>query len=130
TAPPAPAALGVRDASWTPPFPDHIAAMIEVGESGSRLPRLIGAAALRDFSLQRVFTRDLVAAFRDGYLTVLDLQAPLEARGIVLGPPVDPGQSLIERVEEARNLAANLVAIDSPEFALAETSDQAVGQYV
>src|SRR5207302_10978481 len=92
---------------------------------------LVVGAAVRDYSLQRVFTRDLAAAFHEGYLTVLDLQSPLEARGIVLGPPADPAQTLIERIEDAHKLAASLLAIDSPDHALAESgTEQAAGQYV
>jgi hypothetical protein len=85
-------------------------------------------AVLRDcigqYTLQRVFARDLVAAHHDGLLTLGGLDAPLELAGCVLAPPADPAQGLVETIEDARSLAGNVLAIDGPEHVLAGTGEE------
>jgi hypothetical protein len=64
----------------------------------------------------------LVAAQRDGLLSLFGLEHPLELSGSVLGPgdrPNRPGQGLIESFERARQHTGGFVAIDAPEYALA-----------
>jgi hypothetical protein len=76
------------------------------------------AACMRAFSLQHVFSPDLVAAHRDGLLTLTGLESPFELSGCVL----DPGPALLESVARARRQAGIFVAVDGPEYSLAERS--------
>ncbi|HXG08836.1 MAG TPA: ATP cone domain-containing protein [Gemmataceae bacterium] len=87
---------------------------------------------LREYTLRRVFARDLVAAQRDGLLTLTGLEAPLELAGCVLGQP-RTGDGLAEAVIQARRFASRFVALDGPEYALAQSSrpgDAAVADHV
>jgi hypothetical protein len=79
-------------------------------------------ACLREFSLRAVFARDLVAAQSEGLLTLAGLEAPLELAGCVLAPSGSRTCGLIEAVEEVRSTAGHLLAIDGPEYALADAS--------
>lgn len=84
-----------------------------------------GGACLRAYALRRVFSRDLVAAHAAGLLTLTGLEAPLELAACVLGPqavgcgPWAVGERLIDAIEEARHAAGVFLAIDSPEYGLA-----------
>jgi hypothetical protein len=88
-------------------------------------------ACLRGYTLQTVFSRDLVAAQHDGLLTITGLEAPLELAGCVLDRPA-AGAGLVETIEAARLLAGNFIALDGPEhfLALADRGDSAVADYV
>jgi hypothetical protein len=96
-------------------------------------------ACLRGYTLQTVFTRDLVAAGHDGLLTLTGLEAPLELAGCVLERPSIStegrqagGAGLVETIEAARLLAGSFVALDGPEhsLALADGGDGTVVDYV
>ena len=47
-------------------------------------------SCVREYALQTVFTRDLVAAQSAGLLTLTGLDTPTELASCVLGPPLDP----------------------------------------
>jgi hypothetical protein len=79
---------------------------------------------VRQYTLQRVFARDLVAAHRDGLLTLGGLDAPFELAGCVLAPPADLAQGLVETIEDARSLTGKVLAIDGTENLLAEIPDE------
>jgi hypothetical protein len=72
-------------------------------------------ACVRGYTLQTVFTRDLVAAQGDGLLTLTGLGSPAELAGCVLGPP-DPGSGLVSAVEDLRRFAGRFVVLDGPEY--------------
>jgi hypothetical protein len=80
------------------------------------LPSVLAACG-RAYALQAVFARDLVAAQRDGLLTLAGLDAPLELAGSALGQP----GPLVEGLLEARQYAAGVVALDGVEHALARS---------
>jgi hypothetical protein len=81
-----------------------------------------GQACLRDYATQAVFTRDLVAAQRDGLLTLTGLETPFELASSVLGPPQPGDRGLVEAVERHRQVVGQVLAVDGPEYALAFTS--------
>jgi hypothetical protein len=76
-------------------------------------------SCMRDYTLQTVFTRDLVSARGAGLLTLTGLESPTELAGCVLGPPLDPGAGLISAIEELRRFVARFVVFDGPEHLLA-----------
>jgi len=78
-----------------------------------------GAAALRQYSLREIFTRDLVKAHDDGLLTLTGLETPLELAGYVLGSPRALGAELWTAIEEARTITGTLLTLDGPEYLLA-----------
>jgi len=78
-----------------------------------------GAAALRQYSLREIFTRDLVKAHDDGLLTLTGLETPLELAGYVLGSPRALGAELWTAIEEARAITGTLLTLDGPEYLLA-----------
>jgi hypothetical protein len=78
---------------------------------------------VRQYTLQRVFARDLVAAHHDGLLTLGGLDTPFELAGCVLAPAADPAQGLVETIEDACSLAGKVLALDGPEHLLAGTAD-------
>jgi hypothetical protein len=80
---------------------------------------------VRQYTLRRVFARDLVAAHHDGLLTLGGLDAPFELAGCVLAPPADPAHGVVETVEDARSLAGNVLALDGPEHLLLGTANDA-----
>ncbi len=71
------------------------------------------------YSLQAVFTRDLVAAQDAGLLTLTGLDVPDRLASCVLGPPFRPGADLTAAVEEAARLTGGCVVLDAPEHLLA-----------
>jgi hypothetical protein len=77
------------------------------------------AACVRSYSLQAVFTRDLVAAQSDGLLTLTGLGSPGELAGCVLGAPARSGDDLVAAVEDLRRFAGHFLALDGPEYLLA-----------
>jgi hypothetical protein len=92
------------------------------------------AACTRGYTLQAVFTRDLVAAQDAGLITLTGLETPDRLAGCVLGPPVSGGD-LTAAVEEAHRRAGSFVALDAPEHWLAvggkadeAGADELVGQ--
>ncbi len=89
-------------------------------------------ACVRNYTLQAVFARDLVAAQTDGLLTLTGLEAPLELAGCVLRGTSQAGGGLVEAIEEARRVAGVFLTMDGPEYLLAAGSrrpDEAVVEY-
>lgn len=76
-------------------------------------------SCVREYSLQTVFTRDLVAAQNAGLLTLTGLETPAELAGCLLGPPLDLGTGLIAALEELRRFVGCFVVFDAPEHLLA-----------
>jgi hypothetical protein len=76
-------------------------------------------SCVREYTLQTVFTRDLVAAQNAGLLTLTGLETPAELAGCVLGPPLDVGTGLIAALEELRRFVGRFVVLDGPEHLLA-----------
>ena len=77
------------------PLGPSLAEVSQWAESGlapAELAWRAAGAALRDYSLRKVFTRNLVAAHADGLLQLSGLETPLELAGSVLGKlPVHHG---------------------------------------
>jgi hypothetical protein len=80
----------------------------------------LSRACLSSYSLQAVFSRDLVRAHADGLLILGNLDSPLELAGFVLeASQVDQdGLRLAELVLQARGTAGDYVVLDSPEYGL------------
>jgi hypothetical protein len=83
---------------------------------------------LRAHSLQHHLPRELVAAHRDGLLSIAPLDTPLELLSCVLilpslgRPPFcdRPATELVESILAVRDVAGHSVVLDSPEYTLAE----------
>src|SRR5262249_2154576 len=90
-----------------------------------------GSAALMEFSLRAVYSRDLVGAHRDGLIHLTGLASPL-ARAAYVRPSVSAGltsfdlAATIRSLEAAQRVASAFVVLDAPEYALiANGVDQA-----
>ncbi len=97
-------------------------------------PAVVVAECLREYGLRGTFSRDLVAAHRDGLLNLTGLEAPCQLAGCIFDPGERgsnygagtdtagqrPGRSgvLVQALQHARQLAGNFLVIDSPELAL------------
>ena len=79
----------------------------------AHLARQLSRAALQEYSLRAVYSRDLAAAHASGLLHLGNLDCPAELAGLVLGAG-DPGAE----VPECRALVGDVVVLDSPEYAL------------
>jgi hypothetical protein len=82
------------------------------------------AACARTWTLQEVFTRDLVAAAEEGLLLLEDLDIPDRLVGCVLGPPEGDSRDLETALAESARVAGRLVAVDGLEHWLSG-ADQA-----
>jgi hypothetical protein len=98
-----------------PALPAELARWVEAAPPPVSLTWRAGEALLREYSLQRVFTRDLVAAQAEGLLTLTGLEAPLELAGCVLPAQAAPARGVRETVEQVRSEVAGFIAIDAPE---------------
>lgn len=96
---------------------------------GTPLPEVV-ASCLRDFTLQTVFTRDLVAAQTAGLLTLTGLDRPNELAGCVLGAPLDLGAGLVAAIEEIRRFAGQFLVFDGPEHLLTAHGQPSVRDFV
>jgi hypothetical protein len=72
-------------------------------------------ACTRSYTLQTVYTRDLVSAQDDGLLSLTGLEHPDELAACVL----PPGDDLVSVLQEVRRHTAGSVALDGPEHLLA-----------
>lgn len=88
----------------------------------ARLAWAAGAACLRAYALDEVFTRDLATAHADGLLTLGGLEAPWQLAAVVAGPLLREGAGATRAVEEASRLAGTAVALDGPEWELSLTA--------
>src|SRR5260221_9356899 len=85
------------------------------------LTRAAASIPLSEISLAEVFPRNLVSAHREGLLTLTGLEHPFELAGSVLSPAIGPaGQGIREALESARESTGSFVAIDGPDYALAQ----------
>jgi hypothetical protein len=118
--------------SDTPPLPTEVTLRFSVAQS---LPAILQDCR-RTYTLHAVFARDLVAAQRDGLLTLMGLETPFELTGCVLGPQPEAGQmsfggaaSLVEQLVEVRQRAGQFVVLDGPEHTLRQAAENAVASY-
>lgn len=109
----------VADPHW-----QALKSMIDAAPPTPHLAWQLSGTILRDYSLREVFARDLAAAHAQGLLVLGNLETPLELAGCVLGPETAPraDEGLMRRLVEARSIAGEFLAIDSPEFSLAAKS--------
>jgi hypothetical protein len=78
----------------------------------------------REYGSQAVFSRDLLAAHADRLVTLTGLECPLELKGCILDPPAPAAEGgILESLGRARELAGDFVAMDGPEYALADDPD-------
>jgi hypothetical protein len=101
---------------------DDVGQAIGAGARATQLAWHAGRRLLADYSLAEVFSRDLVAAHRDGLITLTGLDHPLEISACLVGPASSRGEGLIEAIEEARCTAGEWVALDGPEYVLGQYS--------
>ncbi len=97
-------------------------------------PAAVVRQCLREYSLQGIFARDLVAAHREGLLTLFGLEAPLELAGAVFdmtGRAPERGRAealswshsrrsgaLVQAILEMRARAGAFLVVDGPEYTL------------
>jgi len=87
------------------------------------LTKAAASIPLSEISLTEVFPRNLVAAHREGILTLTGLEHPFELAGTVINRACDQsrsGMGIHEAIEAAREYTGNFVAIDGPDYALAQ----------
>jgi hypothetical protein len=87
-------------------------------------------ACVREYTLQAVFTRDLVAAHTTGLLTLTGLEKPNELAGCVPGSPLYAGGGLRATLEELQHFVGRFVALDGVEHLLASPGRSSVGEFV
>jgi hypothetical protein len=87
-------------------------------------------SCVREYTLQTVFTRDLVAAQSTGLLTLTGLETPNELAGCVLGPPLDVGGGMIAATEELRRFVGRFIALDGLEHLLASPGRPSPDEFV
>jgi hypothetical protein len=87
-------------------------------------------ACVRGYTLQTVFTRDLIAAQADGLLTLTGLGSPAELAGCLLEPPLDPRAGVISAIEDMRRFAGRFVVLDGPEHLLAANGQGSIRDFV
>jgi hypothetical protein len=85
---------------------------------------------LREYTLQTVFTRDLVAAQSAGLLTLTGLETPNELAGCLSGPPLDVHKEMIDAIEELRRFVGRFVVFDGPEHLLSAQRRPNVRDYI
>src|SRR5207244_1400089 len=78
----------------------------------------LGAASLTSPFLRATFGPEVEWMHSQGLLTLTGLEAPLELAGWLLGKP--SGSRLMESLEAARGVAGAYIAIDGPEYLLAQ----------
>lgn len=91
---------------------------ITVAAPSSRGPAQFLDTCARQYSLSTIYSRDLVAAQEEGWLTLVGLEHPGELEGGVLDWPGREGRSLLAALVEARRRFGSFIALDGPEFAL------------
>lgn len=92
-------------------------------------PAEVRDACLRDYTLQGVYTRDLVSAHRDGLLTLGGLEAPEALASCLLAPPfADGGRAgKLRLLEELAAAAGRCVVLDGADCALAGNRPKRAG---
>ena len=90
------------------------------GSAALGTPAAVVRRSLEDYSLEKVYSRDLAAAHGNGLLVLTGLEAPRELAAAVLTPP-EPSATLqalqlLEAILEARGGVAGWLAFDGAEY--------------
>jgi hypothetical protein len=96
------------------PTADQIAGWLDKNATEAGVIDQAGRRALEQFSLSRVFSRDVVAAAQEGFVLLGGLASPRRLQALVLPAPLQAG--IFECIEEARQLVGDLIVWDSPEL--------------
>jgi hypothetical protein len=96
----------------------EVRGMLEKESSSIAYLREAGGACLREYSLSDVFTRDLTAAIRDGFLTLTGLETPRELFATVLDTGKLSSEGVLATLENARETTGQWLAIDGLEYAV------------
>jgi hypothetical protein len=88
--------------------------------SPSDAPAVISEASLKSYSLQSVYTRDLVAAHQDGLIVLGGLETPGELAASLVGP-FRRIEELLPRLEEAASVTGQTLALDGIDHVLARS---------
>ena len=84
-------------------------------------------ACTRHYSLNAVYHRDLVAAHRDGLLTLTGLETPNQLASLMLSPAhsaTDPAAGLLGGLEVVSRCAGKSIALDgAPEYCCAQLAE-------
>src|SRR5581483_4746657 len=94
------------------------------------LLRVLSACA-RQYSLQSVYTRDLISAQGNGLLTLTGDRFPEELESCVLNPHTAPAllrRDLTSALHEVRSIAGGRIVLDGPEHSLARAGQEAQEQ--
>ncbi|HZU34779.1 MAG TPA: ATP cone domain-containing protein [Gemmataceae bacterium] len=97
---------------------------------GEGLPRILAACA-RQYTLQSVYTRDLISAQENGLLTLTGHRFPEELEACVLNPHTAPALlrgDLPSALQEVRSIAGGRIVLDGPEHFLARAGQEAQEQ--
>lgn len=78
------------------------------------LIRNVAAISLEDYSLREIFTRDIVAAHKEGLITLSGLATPFQMQGGIL-TAISPGQ-LTHALEDFRASVGQVIALDGTEY--------------
>jgi hypothetical protein len=82
---------------------------------------------LRTYGLHAVYSRDLIAAQQDGLLILTGVGEPLQLNATILDPTGLLGETVVEALEKAGQVAGSVVAIDGPEYGLAAQAEGDAG---
>jgi hypothetical protein len=96
------------------PTADQIANWFDKSAGEAGVIEQAGRRALDQFSLARVLSRDVVAAAQEGCVLLGGLASPRRLQALVLPGPLRAG--ILESIEDARQLAGDLIVWDSPEL--------------
>ncbi len=89
------------------------------------LPQLLDQCR-RTYSLQAVFSRDVVAAQDEGWLTLVGLEHPAELEGGVVDWPGGASRSLLSALVQARRRFGSFIVLDSPD----QQEERGLGEFV
>jgi hypothetical protein len=98
---------------------DDVKRLVTATPPGPDLAQQLGRECLRAYSLREVFGPELVAAHGEGLIALGNLDTPHEFAGLVLAAGEPQGA-----VAEAREVAGQFVAVDSPEYVLGATNGE------
>ncbi len=111
-------------APGTGPALDHIRGWLQSATGPAELARRCAAPALETYCLEHVFTKNLIAAHREGLLRLENLDLPVEMAAAVIKVVPETsrsgGASVLELVEQARAHVGGVLALDAPERLLAQ----------
>lgn len=101
----------------------QIQSWIDTGMTPLELLHAAGSTALQAFTPEAIYPRHLTAAHEDGLLSLEDFEWPRELAGAVVRPYPALGAPVarpLVLLEQARNYLGGMVALDSPEYELAQ----------